>query len=488
MRRPIVWSELALQGVILVGTVIALVMLGRLGIRATEHFDPAWDSMAYHYPFISLRLGIDLPFEMSDHLQPLYDGAPPLADWVQGLIWRITGSMATTGLANYLAFLAFAIWSNRMLRAPFWLVVLISLSAPMVIIHSTVTYVDLFSNVFLAIGAATVVYMWLFPGRVSKGHLVGGLLALAAACWSKYTMTPFAGVLFLAYLPVALGSGGAMGWRSRSILIVILLGMGLASIPYLRNLVEFGNPFWPMRPPVLGSLFPSIWGMESPSRPEGLTQAPSYEAFLRSLFEIGVPTDYPNRPRWTLGQGDTAGPGFRMGGFWNIGVVVYLTAALLMLVGFCRRRGVVAAIGFLASLAMVALVPQANELRYFMFIPLLWAAIIGMLYHRLVDWKPPAAALFGVMVIVMFWYMAMENRMYLTPSSYQWSDAARATGAEAYWPELERGKDYCAVGMMPISLLLTGPTASEYHIIDRMTAEGCPEGAIRITREGIISE
>ena len=53
--------------------------------------------------------------------------------------------------------------------------------------------------------------------------------------------------------------------------------------------------------------------------------------------------------------------------------------------------------------------------------------------------------------------------------------------------KLERGKTYCAVDMLPLGMMLTGPTMTEYTIIDRSRESLCPCGSIILTRNGVQS-
>ena len=485
MRRVDVGPELALRIVTVLGTIGAVVALLLLGVRATEQFDPSWDSLAYHLPFAALRAGIDISFEIPQTLVDLYNGAPPLPELLQGLIWRITGSVSATGLASYLALVGFAVWTSRMLRAPFWLVVLIPLTAPLVIIHATASYVDLITGVFFATGAITAIYLWLFPGRGTKFLLAGGLLALAAAFWSKYTVLPFAAALFLLYVPIGLDVAIVKGWNRRNTLAMIGVILLIAALPYLKNLLEYGNPVWPFRAPLVGSLFPYTFDNDHPSRPPSLVEATSVEAFVRSLFEIGLPSEYAHRTRWSIDSGGSVGEAFRMGGFWFVGVIVYLGTMLALLVTTVGRRGRVVAAVVVVTLVLVALIPQANELRYWMFIPLVWAGVIGMLFHKIVARSKMGAAAFGILVILMFGYMASENRVYYKAGGYTYLDAARATGARDYWTELEVGQTYCTVGMAQIPFLLTGPSLRRYEIIVRSSPELCPPDSLLLTPEGV---
>ncbi len=467
---------------------VAILALVDLGVRSAVRLDLRWDTFSYHLPFAAIRGGLSIPYDMNDTIRPLFEGFPLLPDLVQGLLWRLTGSVNATGVVNFIAFGLFLIYSHKVLRAPFWLVALISLTAPMVLIHTTVSYVDLFGNSFLAIGVSSCLYAYLFPERRSRAVVVGGLAALAAAAWSKELLVPIVVVIFIVFAAMILRSSSSFRFSWRQAAVVILVFATLAATPYAKNWVAYGNPFWPDRVPVVGALFPYVYdtattGTET-DRPAALVDEPQAEVFVQSLFEINVPTQYPNRPRWIIDQGN-AEAGFRMGGFWGAGVIVFLLLTFGMLIAYRRRAGVIASVAGIGLLCFVAVLPQSNELRYYMFIPLTWAATIGMLYPKLRDRFPRVGLGLLVLVLGLFGHMVSQNWTYyqIQPISYQ--DAAVAWGAAAWWPYLQQGQTYCVVDMLPIGFMMTGPTMHEYSIVDRSKVTLCPPGTIVVTSAGI---
>ena len=340
--------------------VVATVALADLAARSAVVLNARWDAFMYHLPFAALRGGPSIPYDMNDTMRPLFDGFPPLADLVQGLLWRATGSVNATGVVNFGAFVLFLAYCRRVLRASFWLVALICLTAPMVLIHTAVSYVDLFGNSFLAIGVASCLHVYLFPERRSRAVVVGGMAALAAAAWSKYLLVPIVGVVFVLFVVVVLRSAGADRFGRNQCVAIVLVFATLAAAPYAKNLVVYGNPFWPLRVPVVGALLPYLLDagfLADTERPASLRGAPQAQVFARSLFEIDVSTSYPNRARWIIDQGN-ASAGFRMGGFWGLGAAVYLLVAFGMLVACRGRRGVIAGIAGVGLLGFVAFLPQ----------------------------------------------------------------------------------------------------------------------------------
>lgn len=459
--------------------VLAVLALAALAVRSALRLNLRWDAFAYHLPFAAEYGGLSIPYEMNDRVRPTFDSYPALAEIVQGLLWRLTGSMNATGVVNAIAFAAFLAYAHRALRAPFWLVALVSLSAPLVIIHVCTSYVDLFGNAFLAIGVCACLSLYLAPEQAGRATVLGAPAALAAAAWSKYLLVPIAGVTYALLVGLLLRRPGIGGLR-RGRVAVYAAVMGLVALaPYVKNLVAFGNPFWPLRLPLVGDWFPytndALRGAIR-ERPESLQGASQIQLFFQSLFEIQQPTEYANRLRWIIDQGNTV-DGFRMGGFWGIAAAFYALVVVLMLVVCHGQRGWGVSAAVLGALGLVGLLPQSHELRYYLFIPLCGAGIVGMLFPRFQRVAPHAAMALLALVLGAFVHMVIENRAHYAIHRVDQAAAARAWGAAEWWPKLRRGVTYCAVDMAPIGLLLTGPTLSEFTIVDRSRAEYCPRGS-----------
>jgi hypothetical protein len=471
--------------------VLATLALFDLAIRSAVDLDLSWDTFAYHLPFAALRGGLPISYDMSDLVRPRFDGFPPLPELVEGLLWRATGSVNATGVVNAAAFGTFLIWSHRQFRAPFWLVALLSLTAPLVLIHTTVSYVDLFGNALLAIGLCSCLYVFLFPDMPARRVLAGGFIALAAAAWSKYQLVPVVALGFILLSALVVWPSSSDRFNRRQGLTLILVFGVLAAAPYLKNMAVYGNPFWPERAPIVGGLFPYLddgsTGGAASQRPASLVGTPQPVVFIKSLFEIDVPRVYTNRPRWDIDQGSvpTTSGGFRMGGFWGVNVAVCLVVAVGMLVALGRRRGVVASIAGAVLIALISILPQSNELRYYLFIPLVWSATIGMLYTQLRDRAPRISLGLLVLVLALFGYMVSENWSYYSIKPVGYRDAAIWWGAADWWPRLRTGPTYCAVGLFPIGILMTGPSMSEFSIVDRSQASLCPPRTIEVTTAGI---
>lgn len=468
-----------LRGLAAIAVTCVVLALADLAVRSAVRLELRWDTFMYHIPFAALRGGLKIPYDLSDLMLPFFQGFPPLPDLLEGGLWRLTGSMNATGVINALALAGFLVYCHRVFHARFWLVALIALTAPMVIIHTSTSYVDLFANSFLAAGACSVLYLFLMPDEAGRGVVFGGLLGLALTAWSKVQLAGLVGLFLTIFTVLLVRRPQTAGLRRRTLVLLCAGATLLAALPYIKNLVAYGNPFWPVRLPFVGDLFPytkDVFKDAPTQRPVPLRDLSQFRLFFHSLFEINHPTSYPHRPRWNIDQGN-AWIAFRMGGFWGVAAGVYL-ATLLGLLVFCfRRRGAVAGAGILLLLAFVAILPESHELRYYMFIPLSGAAAIAMLFPRLERAAPRVALGLLSLSLGLFLYMASENRIHYTIERVDQGVAAKSWGATAWWPKLAGGTTYCAVEMVPMAILLTGPTLSEYTIVDRSRADLCPAGS-----------
>jgi len=467
---------------------VIIFALTLLGLRSAFYFDSWYDSFLYHLPFAAHWGGLPIPFEFSDEFRPWFEGFPQLAEFVQGVFWRITGSVNATGVVGYLAFLIFLIYCHRVLRASFWIVGMIALTAPLVIIHAASSYIDLFGNSFLAMGLCSCLYLYIFPEQSSRKVFFGGLIGFVAAAWTKFLMVPPVGFCFILLTVIVLRRERIAGLYRRKALAFLTLAIGLAAAPYIQNWILYSNPFWPGRVPFIGEYFPYMLDSDAlgalNNRPDHLLTESRLTLFIHSIFEINHPTSYPDRTRWTLDQG-VAWVAFRMGGFWVWGVVTYFLTSCAMLIAFKRKIGIYVCLSFIGIIGLITQIPQSHELRYFLFIPLCWAAIIGMLYPTLVSRAPRVALGFLALSLGLFLYMVSENRSYYKVDVRTYKDATVFFGTTDWWPKMKKGERYCAVGMVPAAMALTGPTMSEFQVVERSHESLCPKDTLIMTYEGI---
>jgi hypothetical protein len=462
---------------------LLVVCLVVLAIRAALRLEGRWDTFMYHLPFAAIYGGVDIPYEINDRLELALQGFPPLVHTVQGLLWRLSGSVNATGVVNYLAFIAYLAICQRKFKTPFYLLAAIAMTAPLVLIHLTVSYVDLFGNSWLAVGLLSLFYAYYFDRTSDRSILCIGLLGLVAAAYCKFQLVPVVAVLLVLYFAVYRPVNFRRDPVHRQVLLWIVAASLVAAVPYIKNWAEFGNPFWPVRVPVFTAQFPFSQKFMDESlisnSPPPLLSSSQSTKFFHSLFEIGHPHEYEHRHRWIIDQGN-AWIAFRAGGFWNVSVVTYLLLASVVSIWIRPRKGLVVSLTGLGLLLLLSTFPQSHELRYYLFIPLAWAGVIASIYPE-VRRKSPLPALAVLLIVVgLFIHVNLINLPYYRLERIGFADVAHSWGVDRYWPHMRGGVQYCVVDMVPMGMMFTGPTMTEFQVVDRTTREYCPEGSVVI--------
>jgi hypothetical protein len=131
-------------------------------------------------------------------------------------------------------------------------------------------------------------------------------------------------------------------------------------------------------------------------------------------------------------------------------------------------------------LGFVALLPQSHELRYYQFLPLAWAAIIAMLFPYFRKRFPWPALSLVVIFVISFAYMAHVNRHYYSIESRTYDEAAAEWNIPVRWGQMSPETTYCTVAMVPAGFMFTGPTMTEFRVVDRLDERQCPEGSVRL--------
>jgi hypothetical protein len=358
-------------------TTLASVAIILLGFRAYSSFDIVWDSLAYHLPFAARHVGLcgaDC-LTLSSGLEARFLGFPPLAELTQGILWRLTGWPEATNFASLGAFLLLAAYLRRFWLIPWGLAILALLGIPVVQIMATTSYIDLITNTAAAIAVLSVLMIVLHPERVDyKGQSVA-VVSLIFLGNAKTQMVPVAGllgVLFLVFENICVRPEQRGPWRidrsHRGGVITGGLLLILISASALKDLVLFGNPFYPVRLSILGIHLPGTEGYPfSNTIPDYLRQVPNPVRWLLSVVEF---QSYDYRPTpWILGQGgvEQSMRSFGMGGYFVANVLVTM---VLFVFGVKRlpaalKNRIYVAMTLLT--VVVAFLPDSHELRYYMF-------------------------------------------------------------------------------------------------------------------------
>ena len=439
----------------------------RLAAKAFLHFPRDWDFLAYHLPGALAMFGLT-SYTPEPRLVAVISGFPPLPRGVAGALVLATGRFSAAGGLNVLATLALVaglLWLHPRAFSLRWFLTAL-LGVPLVVFHFASGYVDLFAGCWLALALAALdglerdapkpfASAWLF------------VAALALAMLSKFQAWPIAALIGAAGLWRfgALERSGRFT-RGQALVLAVALVVALGAWP-ARNTIVYRNPVYPVQFPLAPSLFPNAL-VEADSGPFNLPRwLADHSRPVRFAASVAEWNRFHSGERyyWSLDQGARANPAdsphHRLGG-WFPWTVAWLALGAVL----ARRAGLVPTSSLAAlagSIALIAVLPQGHELRYWLFIPLalaLWTARgIEGLPAPLRRSLKPALFLGAVFVLLATHPFAIDPR---PPQAFAPTAARAFWAAQAAHPRTEPAR-ICNVN--PDGIFWAGPTFSEYRVV-----------------------
>ena len=349
---------------------IALIIAVSIFLKAIIDIDTNYDVGWYHLPFAARIWGI-VPAESflsEDLVEYRYDGFPLLANFFQGLLWKLTGRIQATNLVGYLSLIIYFFFLKTYFKVPLYLSAIAILTIPTVLTHATTSFVDLPGNIAVSV-LMMMTYSFFKQSRLPrKGELIVAFMGAAAAANIKPQLQP---LVFLLYWVV----GIRLIWLyfkhtspdRRKLWLTVPLTVVASILIFatpIKNVALYGNPFYPIKIEVAGIV------LNHKLSPETYAEGNRPQKWLQSILEI-------NTPRWSADQwngGDTKYLD-RAGGFFG----AYVVFNLLLLLGLTitelqqassqdkPHNAVTALVTVLLMSLVPANFPQSHELRYFMF-------------------------------------------------------------------------------------------------------------------------
>jgi hypothetical protein len=467
------------------GGVIAVAAVVALGLRANLRFDDSWDGTAYHLVFAAFRSGIltldDLtPIPL---IRDLYRGFPPLLDIIRGYTWRITGSILILQNFGLLAVLALTGFWKFNFNLPARWTILAVLSVPLLQIGATTLYVDTFVNCFFAIPLSALTAAFIERRALRRNEAMICLIALAVAANTKLQFVAL-GFLLLIVLCAYQTLHLVRDKQKRDAWLFIAFAAA-ASFAVLftawRNLIEFGNPLYPMAIAVLGHTLPgtlptSVWSgpLYLDGRPElvkWLLSVLEFRAFegrdlmytidQHSLIPIGVmPGPDTMRPR---------PPSFRMGGYFAPLVLGLIAALAISTKDFPPRQRLRWFAAPIVTSVIVAVLPAAHELRYFSF----WMLNLIFLCFLAARDASRQHTAFHAFILAVFLSVGMwTGWRYFDFKPYSVQDHIAANGID----RAITGEDICFEhrNRDPILFTYIFHSHGKYRVVDLAPGERCP--------------
>ena len=350
---------------------IALIVATSIFLKAfidvDNNYDPGW----YQLPFAARIWGI-VPAESflsEDVIEYRYQGFPLLANFFQGLLWKLTGRIQAANLVGYLSLIGYFLILRSFFQVPLYLSIIAIFAIPAVLTHASSSFVDLPGNVGVSV-LMLMLYRFFSRSKLpSRWELLFAFLGAAIAANTKPQLQPLIFVLFwvvgirLIWLYFKYTTAGKRRLRL-TVPLAVIASILIFATP-IKNVALYGNPFYPIKIEVAGIV------LNHKLTPETYSEGDRPQKWLQSIFEINTP------PWWTADQWNGGNDKYldRGGGFFG----VYVAFNLLLLLGLTIREQLRSKSGehnrnattALLTILLVSLIPanfpQSHELRYFMF-------------------------------------------------------------------------------------------------------------------------
>lgn len=465
------WLVLAIYLALLLFIVHRMVQVG------INRFDSGWDFIAYHLPF-AIKLFAPDQIVMHPQFEELFRGAPLALHYLIGLVWWISPTipLGATHMLGTAAYVLFVVLSAPALGRYALAFALLSLAAPLVLIHSVSGYIDLPSNLLLFGVLVAIHRIQMRPPKSALWPwILFGLVSLGLCASAKFTLMPLAlvtGVLFA----ITVYQEARLTRRTR--VVIALLAVCLAAAWGIRNSVVHLNPIYPIKVPLIGDHLPHKWAApdETKNRPAKYAGWPQPLVTVASILEIDDPQMPEGQPRYTVDQvaGGPEGPAHRMGGFWTPA----LAAALIVIVsglwrGYLSLKEI---LPFMCLVSITLLLPQSHELRYYLYIPITLAFFAALAISRSSAPLERVAGLTLILCVTLASWATNWVHLTTTPNPLERVSSALGARVESAAP----GTKICGRNMGFALVLLAGPTLREHEVMWVGNQEDCPKGAVEV--------
>ena len=291
----------------------ALSLMAILLIKAIFDVDQHADSWWYHLPWAARLAGLMGPdtFLFEPVAAVRFEGFPMLPEFLQGILWRVTGRVESANLVSFAGLAAFIVFLRHYFGVAWWLSIPALLAVPLVQAQVTTTYVDLFANLAMA-AFVMLTYLAYTRKEVINGKFLALMVITAfLAANSKLQLIPLVALtLVLSAYPVVKWvkeQNYMLGRPKRQWVCAVMLLVALPAIFFvpLKNIALHGNPVYPMKVTVFGTVLNYAEDLPPPNLGAGsLIDRTRAVKWIYSTFELGMGPIF-NVQRWGV---DSAAP------------------------------------------------------------------------------------------------------------------------------------------------------------------------------------
>ena len=450
---------------------VSLLILISLFLKSIIDIDGSWDTWNYHLPFAARLWGIvtENNYVFTDQLEYRFDGFPLLANFIQGFFWFTFKHVQATNLVSFISFIAYLCFIKKYLQVPLYLSAIALLAVPLVQIHVTSSYVDLFANICTSILVIMTYLLYARNNFYNKRNFMVAILAAFFAANTKMQLIPIV-MLILCFFIIKIilvikSSNERNKIKFKKVLAVGIASIFVFAVP-IKNTLFYGNPAYPVKLEILGT---TLNYEEDPrkSMPNYLKKSPQFQRWIYSVLEIN--TFDKNRPRtWTIGQGNlpnkSKSKAWKMGGYFGIYVVFNVVLLGYMFCKFRCRESSVALIVFTLMSIITSTMIQSHLLRYYMY----WViCLISLNLHLIVSTNYSIKKLRIVNIrnirvaylLFLACVVALTSATYILPRFYTLEKRMQGVVDQSILNRINEGDRVCIVNEQPNTFLY----ASKFH-------------------------
>jgi hypothetical protein len=392
-------------------------------------------------------------------------GFPILPDLIQGLLWRVTSHIQAPNLIGLLGVLPLVGIIKRLFGVPLTYSLIALWSIPVVLIQSSSSYIDLFSNAWFA---AMLMLIWsavVQPAAFSIARLLCLFTCFAIVLNSKMQLAALAlAALGISLLLLWIGNQRyarlrsfvkhAESWRKLGVLgaLVTLVALGLENP--VKNLIRFHNPVYPSA--IVGGKVdpPAEWL----GKPDYL--AHSSQPFRWLLSVVEYKSFEGRRPLWTNGQGDVAmdSPALFMGGFFGA-LVLFNVLWFAFLQSKVKERLGWAPLWFMGAITLItAFLPGSTVSRFYIYwiVCLVLINLVMIMNDVSDEFAKDAKILYvGGMASFLVFVLCANGLVYIHQTGMTTERIARDARTRLIAAHLREGEVICMVNTNPWTLFFS---------------------------------
>ncbi|WP_107671391.1 hypothetical protein, partial [Cyanothece sp. BG0011] len=462
---------LSLLNVRTVLTILSTLVLTSIFLISFFDANYGGDAFMYHIPFAARIWGI-IPaeqFTFEKNIEHRFLGFPLLANWLQGFFWNTFKRPEATNLLCYFSLLTFIAYLKFYVKIPFYLASLSLLAIPMVHMHAGRSYIDLPGNVCISILILTTYFLYTNKVKFNQQTAIIVFVSSAMAANMKFQLMPVVFIILCFVLAKIL----LQNWKtygrdkdrlvktSKTLFLCFLASLIIFIIP-IKNIITYANPFYPVKIEIAGIV---LNHNEAPPdfMHENLRKLPPHLRWGRSVLEIDAFDSRRPWP-WTLGMDFISWDEerFGLGGYFG-GYVIFNFILFIYLCwqNFDLEARVAAIIMGLMTL-LTPLLPQAYELRYYMYWMMVFVSLNCYLTCRLAKQKPSEKLinpknLALVATVFMVIFITKTRYFFTIPEFSPFTEQVQRTDIidQDILKSIKDGEEVCIVGKAPHPFLYT---------------------------------